>query len=40
MTAEQVKGAWDQIGDFNHADHPQTIQDTFGPVFGNLGIKM
>lgn len=40
MTAEQVQGAWEQIGDFTDADHPQTIQDTFGPVFGNLGIKM
>ncbi|MEP4146145.1 MAG: SDR family oxidoreductase [Halioglobus sp.] len=40
MTAEQVKGAWEQISDFTDADHPQTIQDTFAPVFGNLGIKM
>lgn len=40
MTAEQVKDAWEHIGDFTDADHPRTIQDTFGPVFGNLGIKM
>ena len=40
LTAEQVDAAWDQIGDFTDAEHPATIQDTFGPVFGNLGIKM
>jgi NAD(P)-dependent dehydrogenase (short-subunit alcohol dehydrogenase family) len=40
LSAEQVEAAWDQIGDFTNADHPKSIQDTFGPVFGNLGIKM
>ena len=40
MTAEQVQDAWEQIGDFTDADHPRSIQDTFGPVFGNLGIQM
>jgi NAD(P)-dependent dehydrogenase (short-subunit alcohol dehydrogenase family) len=40
LTAEQVDAAWDQIGDFTDAEHPTTIQDTFAPVFGNLGIKM
>ena len=40
LTAEAVDSAWDQIGDFTGADHPGTIQDTFGPVFGNLGIKL
>jgi NAD(P)-dependent dehydrogenase (short-subunit alcohol dehydrogenase family) len=40
MTAEAVDEAWDQIGDFEEAQHPTTIQDTFGPVFGNLGIKL
>jgi NAD(P)-dependent dehydrogenase (short-subunit alcohol dehydrogenase family) len=40
LTAEQIGAAWDQIGDFTGADHPKSIQDTFGPVFGNLGIKM
>ena len=40
MTAEQVQDAWEQIGDFTDADHPRSIQDTFGQVFGNLGIQM
>jgi len=40
LSAEQVEAAWDQIGDFTNADHPEGIQDTFGPVFANLGIKM
>ena len=40
LSAEQVSAAWDQIGDFTDAEHPKSIQDTFGPVFGNLGINM
>jgi NAD(P)-dependent dehydrogenase (short-subunit alcohol dehydrogenase family) len=40
LTAEQIDVAWDQIGDFTDADHPKSVQDTFEPVFGNLGIKM
>ena len=40
LTAEAIDEAWDQIGDFEGAQHPTNIQDTFGPVFGNLGIKM
>lgn len=40
LSAEQVVEAWDQIGDFTNADHPASVQDTFGPVFGNLGISM
>ena len=40
LSAEQVGAAWEQIGDFTGADHPKSIQDTFGPLFGNLGIKM
>ena len=40
LSAEQVSAAWDQIGDFTDAEHPKSIQDTFGPVFGNLGITM
>jgi NAD(P)-dependent dehydrogenase (short-subunit alcohol dehydrogenase family) len=40
LTAEAIDAAWDQIGDFTDAQHPSNIQDTFGPVFGNLGIKM
>ena len=40
LSAEQVEVAWEQIGDFTDADHPSSVQDTFGPVFGNLGIKM
>ncbi|MFO7550846.1 MAG: SDR family oxidoreductase [Haliea sp.] len=40
MTAEQVKAVWEEIGDFTDADHPESIQDTFGAVFGSLGIKM
>lgn len=40
LTAEQVAAAWQQIGDFTDAEHPSSIEDTFGPVFGNLGIAM
>ena len=40
LSAEQVEAQWDQIGDFTNAEHPKSVQDTFGPVFGNLGIKM
>jgi len=40
LSAEQVEAAWDEIASFANADHPKSIQDTFGPVFGNLGIKM
>lgn len=40
LTAEAIDEAWDQIGDFRDADHPSSIQDTFTPVFDNLGIKM
>jgi 3-hydroxyacyl-CoA dehydrogenase/3a,7a,12a-trihydroxy-5b-cholest-24-enoyl-CoA hydratase len=40
LSAEQVDAAWEQIGDFTDADHPDKAQDTFVPVFGNLGIKM
>ena len=40
LTAEAIDEAWDKIGDFEGAQHPTNIQDTFAPVFGNLGIKM
>ena len=40
LSAEQIDAAWEQIGDFTDAQHPTNIQDTFAPVFGNLGIKM
>jgi len=40
LTAEAVDAAWEKIGDFADAQHPTNIQDTFGPVFGNLGITM
>ena len=40
LTAEAIDAAWDTIGDFSDAEHPRTIQDTFAPVFGNLGIEM
>ncbi len=40
LTAEAIAAAWDTIDDFRDAQHPRTIQDTFAPVFGNLGIEM
>jgi 3-hydroxyacyl-CoA dehydrogenase/3a,7a,12a-trihydroxy-5b-cholest-24-enoyl-CoA hydratase len=40
LTAEAIAAAWDTIGDFSDAQHPRTIQDTFAPVFGNLGIEL
>ena len=40
LTAEQVATAWSEVGDFTNADHPDNVQDTFGPVFANLGIKL
>ncbi len=40
LTAEAIAAAWDTIADFSDAQHPRTIQDTFAPVFGNLGIEL
>ena len=40
LTAEAIDAAWGTIGDFSDAQHPRSIQDTFAPVFGNLGIEM
>jgi 3-hydroxyacyl-CoA dehydrogenase/3a,7a,12a-trihydroxy-5b-cholest-24-enoyl-CoA hydratase len=40
MSPEQVMAVWDRIGEFEDADHPKTVQDTFGPVFENLGIAV
>ena len=40
LTAEALDAAWDKIGDFTDAEHPRTVQDTFVPVFANLGIEM
>tara|TARA_R110001592_G_scaffold363248_4_gene682184 strand:- start:36667 stop:37575 length:909 start_codon:yes stop_codon:yes gene_type:complete len=40
LTAEAIEDAWGQIANFDNADHPASIQDTFTPVFGNLGITM
>ena len=40
LTAEAIDAAWEQIGNFEDAQHPTNIQETFGPVFGNLGIDM
>jgi hypothetical protein len=39
LTAEALDAAWEQIGDFTDAEHPVSAQDTFAPVFANLGIK-
>lgn len=39
LSAEAVADAWDSITDFKNAQHPQSIQDTFAEVFGNLGIE-
>ena len=39
LSAEAIDAAWDTITDFSQADHPATAQDTFAPVFENLGIK-
>jgi NAD(P)-dependent dehydrogenase (short-subunit alcohol dehydrogenase family) len=40
LSPERVRAAWDQIGDFTDADHPVSVQDTFGRIFDNLGIKL
>lgn len=40
LTAEAIDAAWGTIGDFTEAQHPRSVQDTFAPVFGNLGIEM
>jgi 3-hydroxyacyl-CoA dehydrogenase/3a,7a,12a-trihydroxy-5b-cholest-24-enoyl-CoA hydratase len=39
LSAEAIDDAWEQIGDFTDAEHPLTAQETFAPVFENLGIK-
>ncbi|MBV1919326.1 MAG: SDR family oxidoreductase [Pseudomonadales bacterium] len=40
LSAEAVEECWNTISDFTEAEHPSTIQDSFGPVFKNLGIKL
>ena len=40
LSAETVNAAWEKICDFSDAEHPASIQETFAPVFGNLGIDM
>jgi hypothetical protein len=40
ITAEAIDAAWDRIRNFEDATHPNTISDTFTPVFGNFGIQM
>lgn len=40
LTPQTVDEAWDKVCDFGESSHPAGIQDTFGPVFGNLGIEM
>ena len=38
LSAESIQDAWEEITDFSDADHPSSLQDTFAPVFSNLGI--
>ncbi len=40
FSAEDVDGNWDQICDFTDAEKPKTANDSFVPVFTNLGIKL
>lgn len=40
LTAEAIEATWEKVNDFSEADNPSTIQDTFNPVFGNLGITL
>ncbi len=40
LTAEQIADAWEQIGNFEGADHPSNTQDTFKVVFKSIGIEM
>ncbi len=40
LTAEAIEQAWSTIDDFSNSEHPANVQDTFAPVFGNLGIKI
>jgi len=40
LSPEAVEESWDQITDFENADHPTTAQESFVPVLANLGIKM
>ena len=40
LTAQTIEKTWDQVCDFAESSHPAGIQDTFGPVFSNLGIEM
>jgi len=40
LTAEAIEQAWSTIDDFSNSEHPVNVQDTFAPVFGNLGIKI
>lgn len=40
MSVEAVDEAWAQITDFSVSTHPAGVQDSFGPIFKNLGIKV
>ena len=40
VSAEDIYKAWDKVNDFSDAEYPASIEDSFTPVFGNLGIKL
>jgi 3-hydroxyacyl-CoA dehydrogenase/3a,7a,12a-trihydroxy-5b-cholest-24-enoyl-CoA hydratase len=40
MSVEDVDAQWDKITDFSDSTHPASAQDSFAPIFENLGIKL
>lgn len=40
LSAEAIDEAWQQIGDFSNADNPERVEDTFVPVFKNVGLEL
>ena len=39
ITPEQIKNNWKQVTDFSKSTHPTTINESMGPILGNLETK-
>jgi 3-hydroxyacyl-CoA dehydrogenase/3a,7a,12a-trihydroxy-5b-cholest-24-enoyl-CoA hydratase len=39
ITPEQIKNDWNQISDFSKSTHPTNINESMGPILGNLETK-
>jgi 3-hydroxyacyl-CoA dehydrogenase/3a,7a,12a-trihydroxy-5b-cholest-24-enoyl-CoA hydratase len=39
ITPEQIKNSWSQVTDFSKSTHPTNINESMGPILGNLETK-